>query len=262
MKIIGRYSPKICILICLCILCAVLSGCCIEHEWVDATCIEPTTCSKCGATDGKALGHKWEDATCTEPKTCTKCGEVTGEANGHTSSGWTFSYYGDTEAEICSICGETISERPPTGTVTPSTEDTVVGFIERYNWCLAKCMESGKDYSSPPHFISFNDMTSEGSISVDDNIRIEINASSGRNVTSELKTVNFIVPDIHAVDNDLISLHASCYIVATLQGIPSDEQESLLAYMGDARNPAPYITGYQFKNYSVGTLFFFQIRVV
>ena len=118
--------------------------------------------------------------------------------------------------------------------------------------------------SSYAHFISYNDINSEGQISVDDNIKIEINAggTTGRNLASNLKTVNLFIPNIKAADSDLINLHASCYIVATLQGITSEEQEFLLAYMGDANNPAPSITGYQFKNYSFGTVFFFQVRFV
>lgn len=34
-----------------------LTGCCLSHEWADATCEEPKTCTKCGKTEGDALGH-------------------------------------------------------------------------------------------------------------------------------------------------------------------------------------------------------------
>ena len=65
-----------------------LSGCCLKHEWKDATCTEPKTCAKCGKTEGEPLGHTWEDATCTEPKTCSTCGATEGEPNGHENTRW------------------------------------------------------------------------------------------------------------------------------------------------------------------------------
>ena len=34
-----------------------LSGCCLSHEWEDATCMTPRTCRKCSQTEGVALGH-------------------------------------------------------------------------------------------------------------------------------------------------------------------------------------------------------------
>lgn len=59
------------------------SACGCNHEWQDATCIEPKTCSLCGATEGEPLGHIFENATCTKPKTCSRCGESKGKALGH-----------------------------------------------------------------------------------------------------------------------------------------------------------------------------------
>ena len=57
-----------------------LTGCCLKHEWVDATCITPKMCSKCGKEEGSPLGHDWEDATCESPKTCATCGKEKGDA--------------------------------------------------------------------------------------------------------------------------------------------------------------------------------------
>lgn len=82
--------------------CLLLSGCCMEHEWAEATCTEPKTCVKCGETEGEAAGHEWEDATCTEAKTCSICGETEGKALGHEWEDATC-----TEAKTCSVCGET-----------------------------------------------------------------------------------------------------------------------------------------------------------
>lgn len=80
----------------------VLSGCCMEHEWADATCTEPKTCTKCGETEGEALGHEWEDATCTTKKTCSVCGETEGELLEHEWLDATC-----TEPKTCELCGKT-----------------------------------------------------------------------------------------------------------------------------------------------------------
>ena len=79
-----------------------LSGCCLPHDWQDATCVEPKTCSKCGKTKGKALGHTWIDATCTEPKICSVCGETEGDPLGHDTTPADFEH-----PETCKRCGET-----------------------------------------------------------------------------------------------------------------------------------------------------------
>lgn len=78
-----------------------LTGCCLKHDWEDATCKEPMTCSKCGKTEGDKLDHEWIDATCTEPKTCELCGKTKGEALGHNYSQPTC-----TEPMICANCGD------------------------------------------------------------------------------------------------------------------------------------------------------------
>lgn len=82
-----------------------LTGCCMSHEWKEATCTEPKACAKCGETEGEALGHTWVDATCATPKTCSVCGEVEGEALAHTWVDATCA-----EPKHCSVCGETEGE--------------------------------------------------------------------------------------------------------------------------------------------------------
>ncbi len=79
-----------------------LGGCCLSHDWRDATCVEPKTCAKCGKTEGEALGHTWIPATCTEPKTCSVCGETEGIPLGHDTSPATVE-----QPETCKRCGET-----------------------------------------------------------------------------------------------------------------------------------------------------------
>lgn len=98
-----------------CILAFNLVGCCITHEWKEATCTEPKICTKCNKTDGNALGHEWKEATCTEPKTCTRCGKTEGAALGHSLDEFTIiSEATHTENGIkeatCSRCGVSIQE--------------------------------------------------------------------------------------------------------------------------------------------------------
>lgn len=96
---------KITTLLCLLAAALLLSGCCIHHEWADATCTEPKRCVKCGETEGTFLGHQWKDATCTESKTCSVCGMRQGLPLGHTWVERTMK-----APKTCSTCGETEGE--------------------------------------------------------------------------------------------------------------------------------------------------------
>ena len=101
-----------------------LSGCCLQHEWVPATCTQPQTCAKCGETQGNALGHSWADATCTQPQTCTVCGETQGDALGHSVSDWSVVTEASCSAEgaeegVCTVCGEKIDRAIPKLAHTP-----------------------------------------------------------------------------------------------------------------------------------------------
>lgn len=86
-------------------VCFMLTGCCMSHEWKEATCTEPKTCAKCGKSEGEALGHTWVGATCAEAKHCSVCGEIEGEPLEHTWANATC-----VEAKHCSVCGETEGE--------------------------------------------------------------------------------------------------------------------------------------------------------
>lgn len=94
-----------------------LSGCCLKHEWKDATCGEPQTCTKCGATKGEPTGkHKWNDATCEEPKTCSVCGQTKGEPLGHEESDWQLESIDvknlkKTMVKVCEECGEELDSK-------------------------------------------------------------------------------------------------------------------------------------------------------
>lgn len=119
------------VLIFLGLITVVLSGCCIKHEYIDATCIAPKTCSKCGktegeitehvwkeatcfepktcsvcnATEGKMLEHTWTEATCSSPKTCNACGTIEGEALAHTLTEANYQ-----EPAKCTVCDESVGE--------------------------------------------------------------------------------------------------------------------------------------------------------
>lgn len=86
-----------------------LSGCCLSHDWQEATCETPKTCAKCEKTEGEALGHSWQEATCEAPKTCTACGSTEGEALGHEMF-WTSEDRRTTMEGTCSVCGKTETE--------------------------------------------------------------------------------------------------------------------------------------------------------
>ena len=77
-----------------------MSGCCLVHDWKDATCDTPKTCKTCGKTEGEALGHDFYDATCVLPKTCKVCGMETGEPLGHSFKEATCQVL-----KTCTVCG-------------------------------------------------------------------------------------------------------------------------------------------------------------
>ena len=137
-----------------------LSGCCMSHEWQEATCTEPQTCAKCGKTKGKELGHewaegdctqgeaaghKWQSATCTEPQICSVCGETVGRPAGHKWLAATC-----TAPKTCSACGSTegtLAEHkwkgatctePQICSVCGATEGEALG----HSWEEADCLKA------------------------------------------------------------------------------------------------------------------------
>lgn len=98
-------KKRIALIVAAVMMLCVLSGCCLQHEWIDANCVAPQTCAKCEKTEGEALGHTMAEADCVTPATCTVCGATEGEALGHTMA----------EADCvtpatCTVCGETEGE--------------------------------------------------------------------------------------------------------------------------------------------------------
>lgn len=70
-----KFSLVVALVLCICLM----SGCCLSHKWVEATCENPRMCEKCGETEGEALGHHWREATRQAPETCQICGQTQGQ---------------------------------------------------------------------------------------------------------------------------------------------------------------------------------------
>lgn len=130
------------------VLGATLTGCCMSHEWQEATCTALRTCTKCGATEGEMREHTWTEATCAAPRTCSVCGLTEGEALEHT---WVEANY--QQPKTCSVCGATEGE-----TLTPY-------FVE-YD-VKGQFMEVGKEYDYITMCI-YSDAKTHGKMTVTD----------------------------------------------------------------------------------------------
>lgn len=82
-----------------------MSGCCMSHDWQEATCTVAKKCTKCEETEGEALEHTWIEATCSVPKTCSICKKTEGEKSEHNLSKANYQ-----QASNCQVCGETVGE--------------------------------------------------------------------------------------------------------------------------------------------------------
>ncbi len=126
------------------LLMVLCSGCCLRHEWIEATCTYPRTCIKCEKTEGDVLEHTWKEATCTKPETCAVCGATQGSSLGHTWKEATC-----TEPETCEVCGatqggalghdwmEATCTEPETCAVCWETQ----GYALGHEWMEATCTE-------------------------------------------------------------------------------------------------------------------------
>lgn len=95
-KIFRQYNGFVCLLAAA----ILLTGCCVSHVYLPATCEAPKTCRECGKTEGEALSHVWSEATCSKPSTCELCGKTKGDTLEHKFSEATCE-----EAQTCSDCG-------------------------------------------------------------------------------------------------------------------------------------------------------------
>lgn len=140
------------------LLLVLLTGCCLSHEWEEATCTAPQTCAKCGKTEGEPLPHTWEDATCTAPKTCSVCGETEGDTLPHEWEEATCS-----APKTCAVCGETEGEAlgHEAGDWKVKSEPTETAEGEYIRVC-DRCGETieSKPYRLPPEDVTV--MTTSG----------------------------------------------------------------------------------------------------
>lgn len=118
-----------------------LTGCCREHQWANATCDAPKTCTECGKTEGENLEHIWVDATCSAPKTCSLCGATEGESLPHTE-GTPANYQ---SGAICLVCGAEMGEKLPADFESMNVEGSFVELNQTVPY-LTCCYE---DTSSP-----------------------------------------------------------------------------------------------------------------
>lgn len=128
------------------LMCVLLSGCCISHEWQAASCAAPKTCVKCQKTKGEVLSHTWVEATCEAAKTCQVCGTTEGEPLGHTPGEWEQISLNPITLERervkhCTVCEALVEEE--TATLTILHEDgkfllTLEQFHERLSYMVEK----------------------------------------------------------------------------------------------------------------------------
>ena len=74
-----------------------------EHEWIPATCLNPTLCIECGETIGEPHEHNWKVATCSEPKQCADCGKLSENISTLDHKWITIT---DSKPRKCVACGE------------------------------------------------------------------------------------------------------------------------------------------------------------
>ena len=98
-------KKRVALFLLIMVITMMLTGCCLRHEYFDATCVAPKTCSKCGKTEGTTVEHKWVEATCVSPKICNVCNAIEGEVLEHTWKEATCS-----SAKTCSVCNITEGE--------------------------------------------------------------------------------------------------------------------------------------------------------
>ncbi len=75
-----KLSNHLCFLLVLSLLVITTVGCSSEakpcnHNWNEATCIQPKTCSKCGEVEGDTIDHLWVEAEDGSSRACSVCGK-------------------------------------------------------------------------------------------------------------------------------------------------------------------------------------------
>lgn len=229
---------RVCLVICICLLCLGVSGCCTQHEWEDATCTTPKTCSKCRATDGEPLGHT--------------PGEV--EIYEHDD--------GYTKMTHCTVCGKVASK----DTVTPRSEGkTVQDYIDAFNDYAAEVNASGK--TGDINIDSLHYSGSGDTITINGGIQILFNYVDG-GLSSEydlLESVSLYVDDVTEYSSEFLGCVYSCYVYGMNEDFVNGEyRDKVMDYLlapGEDVQSSLKMVGYTFKNLNVGTTLFCYIDI-
>ena len=129
-----------------------LAGCCLSHNWEEATCDASKMCSKCGKIEGEPLGH--EEGTAANYQSgplCSRCGAEIGERipDEFTAKGLTLASSGET----VSYTTVTQNGYETVGEVALYTGDTTIAgpngeCIDGYEWVHATLYLSFFDESA------------------------------------------------------------------------------------------------------------------
>ena len=158
------------------LLLLVLSGCCLSHEWAEASCSVPKTCTKCGKSEGDVLPHTWTNATCTNPKTCSECGVTEGETLPHT---W-----------VDATC-----DNPKTCDKCNTTEGEALGHTWEDATCVsAKTCSTCNETSGTPLDHNYEWTTSKEPTYTSEGEKQGICKDCGNSMT---ETIDAIVPEYH-----------------------------------------------------------------
>lgn len=246
-----------------------LAGCCLNHDWKDATCTEPKTCSKCGETEGDPLGHEWKDATCTEPKTCSRCGATEGQAAGHK-----WKEANCTTPKTCTVCGKTegkashgegIWQKEGTEYVLycekceqpikktdkdPLAGNTVGNFVDRYN---TLCKMSIRENGSSAMQVA-KEIPEDGIIDVGNGIKLEVNVGHTPVARDDkLYTANFNFME-GVTDTDEGAEQLSYFIISAFPSAPQSQLDQATSYItGDTSTPPNFAKG-ELINFGIGII--------
>ena len=221
-------------------LMGLLSGCCIKHEYSEATCTEPQTCVKCGETLGEALGHDYSEATCTEDSVCSRCGDVAQKALGHTPDIEKANYQ---QASTCTVCGEVLEEK-----LTPGFEEKGIKIdTDKLNTEVAyrtTCYDDSTLYTVGTFCVSdFEVLDGDDILTKEDgykwvryHMHIEVDDENAQNygISWNYNTENYYDPkgfDDSATDvaeDDPFSEYGGRYYTVNYNGIDYDKCLSLL----------------------------------
>ena len=203
-----------------CLVCLTVTGCCIQHKWVEATCTRPKHCSECGKTEGKALGHNWNEATCDHPKTCSRCGATNGEKLKHVPGDLEINDDVTQAVSTCKLCGQSI---------TVDLEgfdghaDTVGGYICAFNRgarnIIANMMGSADDTDdlkelNNVHELDYEQIEDDGVIPLSTGVSIVINPGGSHGINDDLESVSYIIStadDFTGREMQFVS-SLSCYL--------------------------------------------------